>query len=114
MSKAFTKESDGDDDDDAAGLPPLPPGGKNYITPAGHARLRAVFELRILAGLVETRGELIPNLGIGHDHDFGFEFANLLEQEIDVGASDQRVDLIGVAIAAHNIQSAGPNGPGGA
>src|SRR5574343_726410 len=41
MSKAFTKETDGDDDDDAAGLPPLPPGGKNYITPAGHARLRA-------------------------------------------------------------------------
>src|SRR5256885_12066903 len=28
MSKAFTKESDGDDDDEV-GLPPLPPGGKN-------------------------------------------------------------------------------------
>lgn len=41
MSKAFTKESDGDDDDLAAGLPPLPAGSKNYITPAGYARLRA-------------------------------------------------------------------------
>jgi transcription elongation factor GreB len=40
MSKAFTKESDGDDDDDI-GLPPLPAGGKNYITPGGYARLRA-------------------------------------------------------------------------
>lgn len=40
MSKAFTKESDGDDDDDV-GLPPLPVGGKNYITPVGYARLRA-------------------------------------------------------------------------
>lgn len=41
MSKAFTKESDGDEDeDDEAGLPPLPAGGKNYITPAGYARLR--------------------------------------------------------------------------
>jgi transcription elongation factor GreB len=43
MSKAFTKESDADEDDDGAGgaLPPLPPGGKNYITPQGYARLRA-------------------------------------------------------------------------
>lgn len=40
MNKAFTKESDGDDDDDQPGLPPLPAGGKNYITPAGCQRLR--------------------------------------------------------------------------
>jgi transcription elongation factor GreB len=39
MSKAFTKESDGDDDDDLA-LPALPAGGKNYITPGGYRRLR--------------------------------------------------------------------------
>ncbi|HEX2529917.1 MAG TPA: transcription elongation factor GreB [Burkholderiaceae bacterium] len=36
MSKAFIKESD--DDDDA--LPPMPAGGKNYITPQGHQRLK--------------------------------------------------------------------------
>jgi transcription elongation factor GreB len=40
MSKAFTKESDTDDDDEM-GLPPIPAGGKNYITPQGYARLRA-------------------------------------------------------------------------
>jgi transcription elongation factor GreB len=41
MSKAFTKENDADDDDDgAAGMAPLPAGGKNYITPQGYARLR--------------------------------------------------------------------------
>lgn len=48
MSKAFTKESDdGDDgDDEEPSLPALPPGGKNYITPSGYARLRAeLFEL---------------------------------------------------------------------
>ena len=39
MSKAFTKDTDADDEDIA--LPPLPAGGKNYMTPAGYARLRA-------------------------------------------------------------------------
>jgi transcription elongation factor GreB len=44
MNKAFTKEPDAaDDDDDGPSLPPLPAGGKNYITPAGYARLRAEF-----------------------------------------------------------------------
>ncbi len=41
MSKAFTRESDAqDDDDDDIPLPPLPGNGKNYITPQGYARLR--------------------------------------------------------------------------
>jgi transcription elongation factor GreB len=42
MNKAFTRESeaDGEDDDEAPGLPALPPGTKNYITPAGYRRLR--------------------------------------------------------------------------
>jgi transcription elongation factor GreB len=40
MSKAFTKESDGDDDDEL-GLPALPSGARNYMTPEGYARLRS-------------------------------------------------------------------------
>ncbi len=45
MSKAFTRESDGEDDEHD-GLPPIPAGGKNYITPAGYARMRAeLFDL---------------------------------------------------------------------
>lgn len=42
MSKAFTKETDTDGDDDGAegALPALPAGSKNYITPEGYARLR--------------------------------------------------------------------------
>ena len=39
MSKAFTKESESDDEEPE--LAALPPGGKNYITPAGFARLKA-------------------------------------------------------------------------
>ncbi|MDR1855245.1 MAG: transcription elongation factor GreB, partial [Azoarcus sp.] len=41
MNKAFTKESDGDDDEEE--LSPslrLPPGSKNYMTPRGYAALR--------------------------------------------------------------------------
>ena len=40
MSKAFTKETDSDEDDDL-GLPAIPAGAKNYLTPQGYARLRA-------------------------------------------------------------------------
>lgn len=40
MSKAFTRETDRDEDEDM-GLPALPQGARNYITPAGYARLRA-------------------------------------------------------------------------
>ena len=44
MSKAFTRESGSEDDE--VGLPPLPAGGKNYITPQGYATLRAeLFDL---------------------------------------------------------------------
>ena len=45
MSKAFTKESDQDDDDEleTAGAP-LPAGSKNYITPAGHQCLKDEFD----------------------------------------------------------------------
>ncbi|NOJ99171.1 transcription elongation factor GreB, partial [Corallococcus coralloides] len=43
MSKAFTKETDDAPDDDAEfpSAPPLPAGSKNYMTPAGYARLRS-------------------------------------------------------------------------
>lgn len=38
MSKAFTRETDADDED--SGVPDVPMGVRNYITPAGYARLR--------------------------------------------------------------------------
>jgi transcription elongation factor GreB len=44
MSKAFTKESDQDDDDLEEGESPLPQGSKNYITPGGHRRLKEEFD----------------------------------------------------------------------
>jgi transcription elongation factor GreB len=40
MSKAFTKETDQEDVQDDDPQPPLPPGTRNYITPAGWQRLQ--------------------------------------------------------------------------
>lgn len=41
MSKAFTRESDADDEDEVdSGAPELPAGTRNYMTPAGYRRLR--------------------------------------------------------------------------
>jgi transcription elongation factor GreB len=39
MNKAFVKESDDDDELDG-GLPPIPAGSKNYITPQGYQRIK--------------------------------------------------------------------------
>ena len=41
MNKAFVKESDNDDDDESVALQQaIPPGSKNYITPAGYQRIK--------------------------------------------------------------------------
>ena len=50
MSKAFTKESDSEDEEELEAAPALPVGAKNYITPQGFRRLQD--ELRQL-GRVE-------------------------------------------------------------
>ncbi len=47
MSKAFVSESLSDDLEDDESLSPaltIPTGSKNYMTPAGHARMRTEFE----------------------------------------------------------------------
>ena len=40
MSKAFTRETDSDGEEQDSALPELPSGGKNYMTPQGFAALR--------------------------------------------------------------------------
>jgi len=55
MSKAFTKETDSDDEDMSEGSTSLPAGHKNYITPAGYARLRA----ELLALIDEERPKVV-------------------------------------------------------
>ena len=44
MNKAFVRESDGEDDEELQPSLTLPAGTRNYITPAGHARLKSELE----------------------------------------------------------------------
>ncbi len=58
MSKAFTRESDADADDDdevSPGQAPLPPGTRNYLTPPGYRRLRD----ELLALIDEERPKIV-------------------------------------------------------
>lgn len=47
MNKAFVRESDGDDDEYLSPSLKLPPGTRNYISPAGHRRLRDELEFLV-------------------------------------------------------------------
>jgi len=56
MNKAFVKEPTGDDDDELeGGLPEIPPGAKNYITPVGYRRMRS----ELLHLIDEERPEVV-------------------------------------------------------
>ena len=44
MNKAFVRESEGEDDEELEPSLKLPAGTRNYITPAGHARLKSELE----------------------------------------------------------------------
>ena len=44
MNKAFVRESDNDDEEELEPALKLPAGTRNYITPAGHARLKNELE----------------------------------------------------------------------
>ena len=62
MNKAFVRESDGDDEEE---LPPglqIPAGAPNYITPAGHARLKDELEELIK----RERPHVVEEIGRAH------------------------------------------------
>ena len=57
MSKAFTRESDAGDEDlpEAGSAAPAPvPGGRNYMTPAGHARMKSELKRLVEVERPET------------------------------------------------------------
>ena len=99
MSKAFTRESEapaaGDDDEDAS-LPPLPAGARNYMTPAGWARLRD--ELRALLEVerprvVETVSWAAKNGDRSENGDYLYGKKRLREIDRRIRFLTRRLDL---------------------
>ena len=101
MNKAFTKESEGDDDDDGApGLPPLPAGTKNYLTPQGYKRLRE--ELMTLLDverpkMVETVSWAAKNGDRSENGDYLYGKKRLREIDRRIRFLTKRLDIAEVA-----------------
>jgi transcription elongation factor GreB len=100
MSKAFTKESDADEDDDGAALPALPAGTRNYITPAGYRRLRQ--ELMTLLDVerpkvVETVAWAAKNGDRSENGDYLYGKKRLREIDRRIRFLTKRLDIAEVA-----------------
>ncbi len=103
MSKAFTREAEGgdaDDDEDSGGLPPLPPGTRNYITPQGYRRLRE--ELMALLDVerpkvVETVSWAAKNGDRSENGDYLYGKKRLREIDRRIRFLTKRLDIAEVA-----------------
>ena len=110
MSKAFTKESDAasgaasdarsDDEDGAPGLPALPPGTRNYLTPAGYQRLRT----ELLSLLDDERPKIVEvvswaakNGDRSENGDYLYGKKRLREIDRRIRFLTQRLDIAEVA-----------------
>ena len=101
MNKAFTKEPEGDaDDDEQPGLPALPAGTRNYITPAGYKRLRE--ELMTLLDverpkMVETVSWAAKNGDRSENGDYLYGKKRLREIDRRIRFLTKRLDIAEVA-----------------
>jgi transcription elongation factor GreB len=105
MSKAFVRESE--DDDEAPELEPAPPPAKNYISPAGYARLKA--ELKQLVEL--ERPEVVRTVSWAAKNGDRSENGDYLYGKKRLREIDRRVRfLIKRLEAAEVVDSSGRDG----
>jgi transcription elongation factor GreB len=110
LNKAFVKEPEGlDDDEDETGLPPLPAGARNYITPEGYRRLRA--ELMTLLDVerpkvVEAVSWAAKNGDRSENGDYIYGKKRLREIDRRIRFLTKRLDIAEVAdpSAHHGIE----------
>jgi transcription elongation factor GreB len=103
MSKAFTKE-ESDAPEEELGAPALPEGGKNYISPAGYARLKA--ELRELVEV--ERPEVVKTVAWAASNGDRSENGDYLYGKKRLREIDRRVRfLIRRLESAEVVQSSG-------
>jgi len=103
LNKAFVKEADGaldEDEESSAGLPPLPAGARNYITPAGYRRLRE--ELMLLLDterpkMVETVSWAAKNGDRSENGDYLYGKKRLREIDRRIRFLTKRLDIAEVA-----------------
>ncbi len=106
MSKAFTRETTSEDDDeDGPALPPLPAGSRNYMTPAGYARLRAEF-MRLIDDerpkLVETVSWAAKNGDRSENGDYLYGKKRLREIDRRLRFLTKRLDIAEVVDASQH------------
>ena len=95
MSKAFTKESDGGDDDELGRPPGVPEGFKNYITPGGYRRLHDELDQLWKVErpkLVETIAWAASNGDRSENGDYIYGKRRLREIDRRIRFLNQRVD----------------------
>jgi transcription elongation factor GreB len=103
VNKAFVREGDGDDaadEDDPPGLPPLPAGARNYITPQGYRRLREEL-LRLLdverPRMVEVVSWAASNGDRSENGDYLYGKKRLREIDRRIRFLTRRLDIAEVA-----------------
>jgi transcription elongation factor GreB len=101
VNKAFTKEPEGDLDDEDAGAPPaLPSGARNYITPQGYARLRDELKQLLDAErpkVVETVSWAAKNGDRSENGDYLYGKKRLREIDRRIRFLTKRLDIAEVA-----------------
>jgi len=103
VSKAFTREAEPADTDDAPAAPPLPAGVRNYMTPQGHARLRAEL-LQLLDAerprVVETVAWAARNGDRSENGDYLYGKKRLREIDRRIRFLTRRLELAAVVDAS--------------
>jgi transcription elongation factor GreB len=111
MNKAFTREQDAALDDEVGAAPPLPAGGRNYMTPGGFARLKAE-----LARLVEQeRPEVVAAVAWAASNGDRSENADYLYGKKRLREIDRRIRfLVGRLDRAEVVDPSARRGEGNA